>query len=108
MAQATYIQDGDRIDYTPAATVTAGDVVVIGGLVGVALATIDAGSTGAVALRGIYSLPKATGAINAGADVYWDATAKKCTTTASGNTLMGRATAAAAANDTTVKVRLNT
>ena len=35
MAQAQFIHDGDEIDYTPGADVSAGDVVVQGDLVGV-------------------------------------------------------------------------
>src|SRR5262245_30009453 len=49
---------------------------------------------------GVCTLAKATGAITAGARVHSDNTAKNVTTTASGNWLIGAATAAAASGDT--------
>ena len=36
MPQATYVHAGSSVDYTPVAAVAAGDVVVLGDLVGVA------------------------------------------------------------------------
>ncbi|GIW55554.1 MAG: hypothetical protein KatS3mg082_1958 [Nitrospiraceae bacterium] len=81
MAQAVFVHEGASIDYTPAADVAAGDVVVQGDLVGVAKLDIKAGKLGALAVEGVFDFAKATGvgtAIAAGAIVYWDDTANQC------------------------------
>lgn len=104
---ADYVQDGDLIDYTPSSAVAAGDVVVLNDLVTVAPRPIAANKLGAVAVEGVYALPKATGAIGQGAIVYWDATAGNVTTTATGNKRAGKAAAAAASGDATVRVLIN-
>lgn len=104
---ASYVQDDCLIDYTPGSAVAAGDVVVLNDLVTVAPRPIAANSLGAVAIDGVFSMPKATGAIGQGAIVYWDATAGNVTTTASGNKRAGKAAAAAASGDASVMVILN-
>ncbi len=111
MAQAQFIHDGNSIDYTPAAAVTAGDVVVQGELVGVAKLDIAANELGALATTGVFDFPKATGVasgITAGANVYWDATNSVATTNADSGTnkLIGKTIAAAGDDDATVRVRL--
>ena len=109
MATATFIHDGNSIDYTPGANVSAGDVVVQNDLVGIAKLDIVANTLGALAVTGVFDVPKATGAgsgIAAGAKVYWNATAQQATTTASGNKYLGKTVRAAADGDATVRVRL--
>lgn len=101
---ATFIQDGDAVDYTPGADVAAGEVVVQGDLVGVAKTPIASGALGSLATRGVFDFAKAAGgAIAAGAVLYWDSSNGVATTTASGNKRIGKAVAAAAAADTTVR-----
>ena len=110
MATATFIHDGSAIDYTPTSDVAAGDVVVQNDLVGIAKQPITAGALGALAVVGVFDVPKATGAgtaIGAGAKVYWDAANSQATGTATGNTYMGKAVAAAGNDDATVRVRLS-
>jgi predicted RecA/RadA family phage recombinase len=110
MATAKFIHDGDSIDYTPGSNVAAGDVVVQADLVGVAKRDIVANTLGALAVTGVFDVPKASGAdtaIPAGAMVYWNATTQQATTTASGNTYLGKATKSAANGDATVRVRLD-
>ena len=105
-----FIHDGDSIDYTPGAAVQAGDVIVQGDLIGVAKRDIAANSLGALAVRGVFDFPKATGAstaIASGASVYWNAGSGVATTTASGNKLIGKTVRAAADADATVRVRLS-
>lgn len=109
MAQATFVHDGGTIDYTPGAAVAAGDVVVIGELVGVAKSPIAANALGALAVKGVFDFAKATGggtAISAGANCYWDDTNNVATTTAAGNKLIGKCVEAAADADATVRVRM--
>ena len=55
----------------------------------------------------MYELPKAVGAIDPGAKVYWVASGKNVSTSASGNTPIGAATEAAGSADAKVRVRLN-
>lgn len=107
MAQ-NYIESGELLGYTVGAseTVTAGDVVIKGEIIGVALGTGTEGSVVTIKTTGVFELPKATGAITLGAKVYWDATNSVVTTTATGNTLIGSAWSAQASADATVKVRL--
>lgn len=103
---------GDLIDYTPVAAVSAGDVVVINGVVYVAPLDIAAGALGALNVRSALKVPKKTGAIAAGDAVYWDTAGSPNTGTASsgaaGNTpvgyLMGVAIAAALSADDYVYV----
>jgi predicted RecA/RadA family phage recombinase len=104
---ASYVQGDCLIDYTPSAAVAAGDVVVLNDLVTVAPVAIAANALGAVSVEGVWSMPKATGAINQGALVYWDATAGNITTTSSGNKRAGKAAKAAASGDATVQVLIN-
>jgi predicted RecA/RadA family phage recombinase len=104
---ASYSQAGCLIDYTPSAAVAAGDVVVLNDLVTVAPVAIAANALGAVAVDGVWSMPKATGAIGQGALVYWDATAGNITTTATNNKRAGKAAAAAVSGATTVQVLIN-
>jgi predicted RecA/RadA family phage recombinase len=107
---ATFVHDGNSIDYTPSSAVAAGAVVVQGELVGVAKLDIAANALGALAVVGVFDFPKATGggtAITAGANCYWDAANQRATTTATGNKLIGKCVRAAADADATVRIRLS-
>jgi len=116
MAQATFVQDGASIDYTPGSDVAAGDVIVLGSLsVAIAKQAIASGVLGALATRGVFDGAKATGAIVVGDAIYWDedgdpvggvAGSGAFTTTASGNLYAGRAVAAAAEAAATVRFEL--
>ena len=109
MALVKFVQEGDSIDYTPDAAVASGDVVVQNDLVGVAKQPIAASALGALAVTGVFDFPKDTGsasAIAAGKTVYWDEDEEVATETAEGNTSLGKTIKAAAADDETVRVRL--
>lgn len=57
------INSGSVITYTASADIAAGDLVNLGaGLVGVAVADIANGATGAVEVRGRFTVPKASAA----------------------------------------------
>jgi predicted RecA/RadA family phage recombinase len=104
---ADFIQQGDMIDYTPGSAVTAGDVIVVGDHIAVALADIAANVLGALRVTGVFSFPKTAGASEAIADgkiVYWTGTVM--TETATANTLAGKTVGATVDGDTSVKVRL--
>lgn len=72
--KARYVQRGESIDYTPdAADVAAGDVVRVGGIVGVSKLDIRRGELGALALCGVYEMTvKAEENIAMGDVVYFD------------------------------------
>lgn len=112
MATATFIHQGDTIDYTPGADVGAGDVVVQNELVGVAKQDIPANTLGSLSITGVFDFPKATGASTAiaeGLDVYWDegATAATTDSAAGVNKKLGRSAAAADDDATTVRIRMS-
>lgn len=104
---ASFWNKGERIDHVASADLAANEIVVIGARIGVAGADIASGEKGAVYVEGVFKMPKASGAITAGALVYWDATNKCITTTSTDNTLAGFATEAAASGDETVFVKIN-
>ena len=102
---ARFVQDGLAINYRPAEAVAAGEVVVLGSLVGIARLDIAADTLGALATVGVFEIDKAAEAVTLGAVLYWDATAKKVTAT--GNVYIGKAVTAAEATDEKVCVLLN-
>ena len=67
---------------------------------------IAAGETGHLHVVGVFEMEKATGVVTMGAALYYSATDKKITTTASGNVPAGYAAAPAASADETVLVKL--
>lgn len=109
---ATFVQEGNAVDYTPSSAVAAGAVVVQGDLVGVARTPIAANALGSLAVTGVFDFPKATGAgsgIAVGAKVYWkaDPGAAQADDEAGANKLIGKVVKAAADADATVRVRLS-
>ena len=109
---AQFVHQGDLIDYTPAAAVSAGDVVVQGELVGVANIDIPANTLGALAVTGVIDFPKASGAavtFAAGDLVYWDDTNDLAVATAAAgaNKQIGKAVLDAADADASVRVRMS-
>lgn len=104
-----FIQAGEMITATaPTGGILSGAGLLAGSLFGVAATSQAEGNPVEIATTGVFDLPKVSANTFAfGAKVYWDATAKNCTSTASGNTLIGAAVAAAGSGATTVRVRLN-
>jgi predicted RecA/RadA family phage recombinase len=103
---ADYVQKGDMLDYTPAAAVAAGEVVVLGVLVGVAPRPIAANSLGSVAVEGVYALPVATGSTGAqGSAINWYAASGVADATT--GVAAGVLAKARLAADATVHVLLN-
>lgn len=112
MPQGVFVSSGECIDYTPSSAIAAGDIVVQDDLVGIATRPIAAGTTGALAVSGIFDIVKASSTVfTAGQKVYWDATPQNkvaVTTDGAGtNKLIGKAVAAAGSGLTTVRVRLS-
>lgn len=103
-------QDGRVLDVTLTAAVSSGGVVAIGKLVGIAVTDGAIGDTIAVHVEGVFQLPKLAAAVFArGAAVNWDADGAQAIVAAGGVgdfNAIGYAVEPAAANATTVLVRL--
>jgi predicted RecA/RadA family phage recombinase len=108
--QAIYVQCEDAIDYTPAARLPSGSVVLIGALVGITSRPLAAGELGTLALTGIFDIARAPGAaVPAGTRHFWDATAGQAVTVDGGgaNRPLGVSVTDAGADDRRVRIRLN-
>lgn len=105
--EAKFVAPANTVDYTPSADVAAGDIVVQGALIGVAVADIPANTLGAIAVEGTFDIVKDENAISAGAAVFWDAVAGNATATTK-TAALGVAVEAAADTASTVRVKLLT
>jgi Uncharacterized conserved protein len=104
-----FVSSGEVLTIPAPATVASGDVVIAGGLVGIAAHDAASGDAVTIKLGGVYELPKvAAEAWTLGAAIYWDAGDKVCTTDddSGSNAQIGHAAAAAANPSSTGLVRL--
>jgi predicted RecA/RadA family phage recombinase len=93
-----------------AANTNSGDVVILGGGAGIALATTPSGANVPLALGATAQIRKLNGASTAfaaGANVHWDATNANATPSATSNVRIGVAERAAANADTVVVVHFH-
>jgi predicted RecA/RadA family phage recombinase len=102
-----YVAPGNTLTLTAPYAVTSGQGALVGATFGVAKVALALGARGPFEVVGVYDLPKDGAAIGEGVRVYWDNTNRRCTATASTNTLIGIAAIARVAGDATVSVRLN-
>lgn len=105
-----YVSSGATLTITAGADIASGAGVLAGSIFGVAAGDIALGAEGTINLTGVYDLPKVgSQAWTVGEKVYWDAANARCTTVATGNTLIGVAVLAvgSGAGETTGRVRLN-
>jgi predicted RecA/RadA family phage recombinase len=103
-----FIQPGNVITVAAPADVVSGAGVLVGAMFGIASGNAKSTEDLELQVTGVFELPKvAAQAWAQGVKIYWDNTAKNCTSTASGNTLIGVATAAAANPSDAGTVRLN-
>jgi predicted RecA/RadA family phage recombinase len=103
-----FIQPGDTITVPAPADVTSGSLVLVGVLFGIAAFDAKSGEDVEISTKGVFELPKTSAqAWTVGAAIYWDNTAKAATTTATSNTFIGHAVAAAANPSDIGKVRLS-
>lgn len=92
-----YIQPGEKITVPAPDAVASGDGVLVGSLFGVAATAAASGDDVTIVRKGAFGMKKLSAqAWTVGAKVYWDDTAKQCTTVATSNTLIGYAAEAAA------------
>jgi predicted RecA/RadA family phage recombinase len=103
-----FIQEGNNITLTAPYNVTSGDGLLVGSVFGVASNDALLGAEVQAQLVGVFSIKKTNAqAWTQGALIYWDNTAKECTTTLTSNKLVGTAVAAAVNPSATGLVRLN-
>lgn len=105
-----FVAVGNILTLPAPAALTSGQGALIGSIFGVAQKDASNGEDVAILVTGVFELPKAASqAWAVGAKVYWDNTAKVCTTTVGTNTLIGVAVKAVGgtAVETTGTVRLN-
>ena len=89
-----FVQAGANITLPAPYDRKSGEGALIGSLFGVASTDVASGAEASFVTTGVFDLAKAASqAWTVGAKVYWDNTAKACTTTATSNTLIGVATA---------------
>lgn len=104
--QARYIQRGESIDFLPDRDISAGEIVIRNGLVGVAKIPVGKGTPGSLALSGVFDVTKTVRcAFSVGAAVYWDTVRQSAVT--SGDLLLGLAAESSKLNDSHVRVILN-
>ena len=105
---AQFVSHGEMIDYTPVAATSAGTVVVQGDVLGITVNDIAAGALGSLSVEGVWAIEKAAEAIAVGDKCWWDAANSRVTKTKGVLTVLaGKAVAAAASGDATVRVLLN-
>jgi len=102
------VQKGQTVTVIAPYGVTSGQGVQVGALFGVASTDAANGSQVEIERTGVFDLTAVTADTgNPGAKVYWDNTARKITTTAGSNTLVGALTSAKGGSDTTARVLLD-
>lgn len=92
MAQAIFVQDGDKLDYTNVTDKPIGyrDVVTLVSRIGVSSEVIAPGESGTVELTGVYELPADNAAAFVTGDIlYWVAADQKLVKTKTGNIYAG-------------------
>lgn len=91
-----FVQTGTNLTIVAAVALASGEGALIGALFGVAQGDAAVGDEIVICRCGVFDLPKVEAQAWAqGVKVYWDDAAKRCTTAASGNTLIGAAASAA-------------
>ena len=105
---ATFYQEGENLDYTPAAAVTAGTPVQLqDGRVGVPANDIDAGRQGAVRVCGVFKVAKSTTVFLDGDEVWYKSSTSIGTYRLNGDFFLGTAVGDAGSSQTWVYVDLN-
>lgn len=103
-----FIQPGEMIDVVAAAAVASGDVVVLEDLIGVASMDAAVGASFAMALEGVFELPKDSNAIDAGVKVSWHIASEHVQEAGGAGTKeIGYCVKAASAGDAKIKVKLH-
>ena len=103
------VQTGEVIDYinSGADPIAVGDVVVMETFCGVAEIDIPAGEIGTVAITKVWDVPSVSGTAFVPGDLlYWNATNKQATKTATGNVPLGVCIATKTSGQTITRVKI--
>ena len=102
-----FVQDGDVVDLTLTSDVASGEGRITGVIFGVAQKAGKTGDKVPFKTNGVFNLPYGVNAaVSEGDKIYWAAATKNVTKTDAGNTAIGYATVAAAANAEALAVKL--
>ena len=102
------VQRGDIVTVVAPYGVSSGQGVLVGVLFGVAAFDAANGTAVEIERTGVFDITAVTADTgNQGAKIYWDNTARKLTTTAASNTLVGALTIAKGSSDATARVLLD-
>ena len=110
MAKATYVQPGHMIDITAPADLEVGEIGYDSthDIIFVCADKAPEGKAVAIAIDGVFALPKTSVAISAFDDVYWDDDNEYITNVGEeGSVACGIAVKAALSTDATVNVLIN-
>ena len=103
-----FVHIGYNITIPAPATVTSGEMVIVGSLFGIVSTDALTGERVTLSATGVFEMAKvAANDITLGAVVYYDDSSDLVTTTATGNTKIGVAVEDAGNGVGTVRVRLN-
>ena len=103
-----FVQEGKTLTLAAPYAVLSGDGLLVGSIFGVASNDAAIAAEVETVTEGVFSLKKLSAqAWTQGALIYWDNTAKECTTVLTSNKLIGTAAAAASNPSGTGLVRLN-
>jgi len=102
-----YIESGDSLALTAPYDVLSGGGFQVGVMFCVAAGDAISGAAVEGATEGVYDLAKDSSVFAQGARVYWDNSAKACTSTVGSNVVVGVAVVAALTGNASVRVRLN-
>ena len=102
-----FIQPGETLTLTAPSTVTSGQLVVVGSIVGVANFDAASGDDVEVDIEGVFELPKVSGdSIVVGDKLYWNGTALTKTAGTGSKPLVGYAVAAAGIGSLLIRCNL--
>jgi len=110
-----FVQRGETLTVTAPYVLSSGGGCKVGIIFGVSVNNQNQGDSSEIMVLGVFDLVKDASTFNTGDPVYWDDAAKKATSTAAGNQVIGAATLdqpngvnapGGVTGDTTVRVRL--
>jgi predicted RecA/RadA family phage recombinase len=84
-----FIQQGNTLTLTAPYAVNSGAGALVGRIFGVAADTLASGAIGQFVVKGVFDLAKDTSTFADGDKVYWDNSAKLCTSVATAHNIIG-------------------
>lgn len=100
--------NGETINYICENNVKSGDVIAMGGLIGIAVQNGSIGESISVNISKVWSIKaKDSEAIKVGDTLYWDDSAKELTKTKSSNTQAGKAVSSKGATAGNIDIKIN-